>query len=245
MISELRNRHGEKLDFRFHESSDPIRQNHVVVIGHGVTANLDRPWAEALANGLAGVGIDALRISFSGNGESEGDFRDSCITREVEDLGSVLDALQSAGATTSYAGHSMGGAVGFVRTPDDPRIEHFISLAGMVETARFAEEEFGMETPDEGVMWEEDDLPLSSTFMNDLRTINSLVENPSRIHVPILFVHGADDDLVPPSEAEAAFANANEPKEIAILEGVNHVFGGTEEKMVGVVVGWMRNQLAA
>ena len=39
------------------------------------------------------AGIPALRFSFSGNGGSEGRFEDSCITKEVEDLGAVIDAL--------------------------------------------------------------------------------------------------------------------------------------------------------
>ena len=103
-----------------------------MVIGHGVTAHKDRPFLVALAEGLSRAGIAALRISFSGNGASEGRFEDSNISKEVEDLGAVLDALP--GRALAYAGHSMGGAVGVLRAARDPRIRALVSLAAIVHT---------------------------------------------------------------------------------------------------------------
>jgi len=75
MKSEIRNNEGEKLDYRFHAapgSGGADSKSPIVVIGHGVTANLDRPFIAGLAEGLAAAGVPALRFSFAGNGESEG-----------------------------------------------------------------------------------------------------------------------------------------------------------------------------
>ena len=44
MIEQIRNAHGEALDFAFTTGSTPL-----CVIGHGVTGNKDRPWAITLA----------------------------------------------------------------------------------------------------------------------------------------------------------------------------------------------------
>ena len=128
MFGEIRNEHGERLDYTYHEGKD----NKIVVIGHGVTGNKDRPALIALAEGLADAGISALRFSFSGNGESEGAFTDSTITKGVADLGTIIDAL--SGYKVCYVGHSMGGAVGVLRAAADERIEVLVSLAGMVHT---------------------------------------------------------------------------------------------------------------
>ena len=98
MFNEIRNEHGERLDYTVHEG----KGNRIVVIGHGVTGNKDRPALVALAEGLAAAGISALRVSFSGNGESEGAFTDSTITKEVADLGKVIDALD--GYNVCYVG---------------------------------------------------------------------------------------------------------------------------------------------
>ena len=43
-----------------------------VVIGHGLTSEMDRPWQVELARQLAAAGFGTLRFSFSGNGGSEG-----------------------------------------------------------------------------------------------------------------------------------------------------------------------------
>ena len=246
MFGEIRNANGEKIDYRFHEAaSGDAASKHVFVIGHGVTANLDRPWAEALANGLAAAGFHALRFSFSGNGDSEGDFRDCTISKEVSDLGSVLDAVTAAGYTVSYAGHSMGGAVGVLRAASDDRIRHLISLAGMVETKRFANEEFGDQTPDSGFMWDDEDCPLSSTYMNDLTSIDSVKDKAQSINVPWLIIHGTEDDLVPVQEARDIFALASEPKSLVELEGVDHVFNDAgRDQMVTAVVDWVKSVTA-
>jgi uncharacterized protein len=244
MFGDIRNAQGEKLNYRWHPATTPLNPQHIVIIGHGVTAHLDRPFVAALAEGLAAAGLSALRFSFSGNGTSEGRFQDSCITKEVADLGAVIDTLTAAGHSVSYVGHSMGGAVGVLRSGQDARIQAFVSLAGMVETARFAETEFGMVTPDEGCMWDEPDCPLSSTFMNDLRSIGSVESAITAVKCPVLFVYGADDDLVLPQEGRAIFAAANEPKHHVELEGSNHVFSGdATPRMVFVVTEWLKGRV--
>jgi alpha-beta hydrolase superfamily lysophospholipase len=237
------NKHGQKLDFRFHESPAPLDPKHVIVIGHGLTGNLDRPFLKALAEGLAAAGFQALRVSWSGNGGSEGDFRESCISRQVDDLGSIIDTLTNEGYAVSYAGHSMGGAVGTLRAAMDPRLRYVISLAGMVETARFVEGEFGGVTPDAGFMWDEPEFPLSSTFVNDLRRIGSTMDEAQKIAVPYLLLHGTQDDLVPVEDARALFnSGAGNPGHLIEME-TDHVFtaDGTPA-MVSEVVHWLKSR---
>jgi alpha-beta hydrolase superfamily lysophospholipase len=238
----LVNRHGQKLDHHFHESPAPLDPKHVIIIGHGLTANLDRPFLKALAEGLADSGFHALRLSWSGNGRSEGDFRESCISREVEDLGSVIDTITEAGYTVSYAGHSMGGAVGTLRAATDTRLRYVISLAGMVEAARFVEAEFGNVTPDAGFMWDEPDFPLSSAFVNDLRRIGSTTAEAQKIAVPYLLLHGTQDDLVPVEDARALFkTGAGNPGALVEME-TDHVFsGGGTQTMVSEVIHWLKS----
>src|SRR5690606_9062424 len=101
----------------------------LVIIGHGVTANLDRPLLKALADGLAAKGWPCLRLSFSGNGNSEGDFRESNITKESEDLADLIESLPDE-TELAYIGHSMGGAVGIMTAAEDERIKVLVTLAG-------------------------------------------------------------------------------------------------------------------
>ena len=241
MFGEIRNNAGEKLDYVVHEGNANSKQ--IVVLGHGVTGNKDRPFLVALSEGLEKAGINVLRFSFAGNGASEGRFEDAVITKEVDDLGRVIDALD--GYTVCYAGHSMGGAVGVLRASTDGRIRYLISLAGMVDTKGFAEREFGDVTPDEGNMWDDEDCPLSSAYVNDLTALDTVVDRATQISVPWLLVHGTEDDVVPIEDSQAIFAKANEPKDLIRLPGASHVFGDDATAvMVEKVTAWVLKQFA-
>jgi uncharacterized protein len=240
MIDEIKNQRGEKLDYTLHTPSK--ESNTIVVLGHGVTGNKDRPFVVALAEDLAEAGVHALRFSFSGNGASGGRFVDSNISKEVEDLGAVLDKLSSS--KIGYIGHSMGGAVGVLRAARDPRINFLVSLAGMVHTKAFAEREFGTVTPGQGFMWDDSNCPLSEDYMNDMRKIDTVVNEAPKIKTPWLLVHGSEDDVVPVQDSRDIFAKANEPKKLIEIPGANHVFAGDATKpMIQHVVAWIKKQI--
>ncbi len=240
MNQEIRNPQGETLDYAFHPAAGEAPSPRILIIGHGVTGNKDRPWAIALAEAASAAGVPALRFSFAGNGESGGDFRDATISKEVADLGAVIEAVAGTYPEIIYAGHSMGGAVGVIRAAKDERITHLISLAGMVHTRRFTEVEFGEETPDTGFMWEDEDCPLSSAFVNDLTEIGSVIDLTSEINIPWLLVHGDADDVVSIGESRELFAAAHQPKTFIELPMVNHVFADEGLRpMTKAVVDWL------
>ncbi len=237
MFGEIRNDDGERLDYTFHEGGE----GKLVVIGHGVTGNKDRPFVVALSEGLSAAGIAVLRFSFSGNGDSEGRFVDSTITKEVTDLRVVMDA--AGDQRFCFVGHSMGGAVGVIAASQEHRIRLLISLAGMVHTRAFAAREFGDVTPDAGCMWDEPDCPLSSTYMNDMNQIDSVAELGAKIMVPWLLVHGTDDDVVPIQDSKDIMARANAPTELFEIPGGDHVFNDDAmAPMVNKVVDWTGTQ---
>ena len=236
MFGTIRNSSGEVLDYTFHAGTEGSR--HIAVLGHGVTGNKDRPFVVALAEGLAAAGIHALRFSFAGNGASEGRFADATISKEVGDLGAVLDALD--GSSVCYVGHSMGGAVGVLSR--DERIRLLVSLAGMVHTRAFAEREFGEEVPDEGCMWDEPDCPLSQAYMDDMAQIDTVVERGAEIAVPWLLVHGSEDDVVPIADSHDILAQASDTAELVVIDGADHVFSEHAQVMVERVVGWLQGQ---
>ncbi len=236
---EIRNAQGERLDYAFHAGDHP--SSRIVVLGHGVTGNKDRPLLLALTQSLNAAGLSVLGFSFSGNGDSEGRFVDSCISKEVEDLGCVLDALGATSVT--YIGHSMGAAVGVLRAATDRRIDQLISLAGMVDTAAFALREFGDVTPDEGLMWDKPECPLSSTYMNDLAGIGTVLPQAETLSIPWLLLHGTADDVVPLEDSLRAQAVAGEKVTLATLPGADHVFDGEATQiMCQRVIEWLIGQ---
>lgn len=238
MFGTIRNPSGEALDYTFHAGAQGERR--IAVLGHGVTGNKDRPFVVALAEGLAAIGIHALRFSFAGNGASEGRFADATISKEVADLGAVLSVLD--GYSVCYVGHSMGGAVGVLSR--DERIGRLVSLAGMVHTRAFAEREFGAEVPGEGCMWDDPDCPLSQAYMDDMVQIDTVVERGAEIAVPWLLIHGSEDDVVPMADAHDIVARAGGNAALVVIDGADHVFSEHVQVMVDRVVGWLRGPWA-
>ncbi|GAB5560790.1 MAG: alpha/beta hydrolase [Synoicihabitans sp.] len=232
---------GERLDFVFHAGAPNSRK--IIVLGHGVTGHKDRPFLVEIAEGLAARGFNVVRCSWSGNGESEGEFSASNITKEVRDLDAIIGTLKTAGYRIAYAGHSMGGAVGVRRAAHDQRIEWLISLAGIVHTWSFAQSAFGHLTPGEGLMFDKPGLVLPQAYMDDLQAIGSLIDEVDQIKVPWLLIHGTNDPVVPQQDSRDAYARATGDKTYVELPGIDHLFAPNAiPKVVDTVADWCRDR---
>ena len=218
--SRILNSQGERLDIAFHQGT---HLGAMVVLGHGVTGNKDRPLLIEIAKGLAKKGWPCIRFSFSGNGDSEGKFEDSNITKEVDDLWSILKTVPQE-KRIAYIGHSMGAAVGVKKASRGMLIQCLISLAGMVNTAGFVEREFGDVVTGKGFMWDDKNCPLSESYVNDLKEIGSLLPDAARIECPWLLIHGTDDDVVPIEDSRQAFEAARCEKKLIEIPGAGHSF---------------------
>jgi uncharacterized protein len=220
-MNDLRNIHGERLDHHFHPGA---RHDTLVILGHGLTGNKDRPLLVALAEGLASIGWPCLRVSFSGNGDSQGRFEDSCITRQIGDLQAVLDTVPDY-VGIAYVGHSMGSATGVMTAVRDLRIQALISLAGMTHVAAFAQREFVGLVPGKDCIWEDEAFPLSESLVDDMKTIGSILPSVERLIRPWLLIHGLEDDVVPVADSRDAHAAARNRSELLEIPGAGHVFG--------------------
>ncbi len=234
----IRNRQGERIATSWTPGAEGARD--LIVIGHGLTSDKDRPWSEALSRELAKNGVASLRIAFSGNGESEGSFLDSTITKEVEDLRAVMDAFE--GWRLGYIGQSMGAAVGVLGAAGDARIKVLVSLAGMVHTAEFARRLFGHLKPGE-LMLGKSGRTLGPKFSRDMQSIGSVIDRAKEISVPWLIVHGDGDDVVPITDSQEIHAASKGHAEMHAIPGADHSFAGTGlEAMTSIVVPWLRER---
>ena len=231
-MDTIRNEEGERIDstLTLSTSSNSVGE-WLVILGHGLTGDKDRPLITDTAAAMNQAGFDTLRISFSGNGQSEGNFEESTITKEFSDLGAVIDEAAEHYSKIAYVGHSMGCAVGVLRTSKDPRIHALISLAGMVDCKKFAEDEFSESIPGRDDMWDEPDKPLSQGFYDDLtKTIISTAPAAEHINIPWLLIHGTADDVVLPADTQTIAALNKENVETHSIEGADHQFSDEAHK---------------
>jgi uncharacterized protein len=219
-MTELKNPQGEKLDHHFHKAE---RRDTLLILGHGLTGDKDRPLLVALAEALSARGWPCLRVSFSGNGASEGKFEDSNITKQVADLKAVLDTVPDY-VRIAYAGHSMGAATGVCAAADDLRIQALISLAGMVHCAQFAEREFAGLVSGRDCIWEDASFPLSEALVSDMRRIDSVLPIAGRLTQSWLLLHGLEDDVVPVSDSRDVHAAVRAKSKLVEIPAAGHVF---------------------
>ncbi|MES2997567.1 MAG: alpha/beta fold hydrolase [Verrucomicrobiota bacterium] len=234
--SHILNSAGERIDVTYHPSE---RHDTLVIIGHGVTGNKDRSLVVELAEGLAARGWSCLRMSFAGNGDSEGNFEDCTISREIGDLKAVLETVPDW-VRVIYIGHSMGGAVGVLTAVEDVRIGGLVSLAGMTHTAAFYEREFGLRTPGQDVMWEKPECPLSQAFADGMKEVGNTLEAAGKIVQPWLLIHGEADDVVPIQDGIDAHAAAICQKRWVAVPGGDHSFDGVRHVVIAEVDAWLK-----
>ncbi len=237
----IRNSHGERLAHAFTPArgSAHTHGGKLMIVSHGVTSQHERPYLVQLCEALADVGIASLRFTFSGNGDSEGRFEDCCISKEVEDLGAVIDALEGEGCwKLAYTGHSMGGAVGVIRAAQDPRLRALVCLAGMVEVQGFMQRHFKDLVPGVDCMLGREHAKLSASFLEDSASIGTTLGWAGSVTVPWLLVHGTADELVPFEESQRCEEVSAGTAQLIAMEGSDHCFEGQIETMVRHVVGF-------
>jgi len=62
---------------------------------------------------------------------------------------------------------------------------------------------------------------------------------------PLLLVHGADDDRLPPSCSEYLYARAGDPRELVILREARHSLRQRRDVLYPLLLGWLTARLGA
>ncbi len=242
----LYNAHGERLDYTYHPAKNPrINQSKnkssqlpLIIMGHGLAGSKDTPIISFLATSLSDCGWPCLRISFSGNGLSDGNFIDSTISKEVGEVSSVIDQV-GMGRKIIYLGYSMGATVGGFAVARDERIKLIISLSGMVETRAFIKRSLHHLVPDRDCIGNNKKFPLSSTLLDDLSQLDSLTHAVAELRIPWLCVHGTNDSVIPIEESRKLVSLLRGRPELVELPGENHPLIRGKENALKAVLTWL------
>lgn len=205
-----------------------------------------------LAERLSEKGIVALRIDFRGSGDSEGDFSQMTLEGEIEDAKVAVDFLQTLPEVDpnrlAILGLSMGGAVAATLSGRDSRIcacALWSAVADFSQTffSKAAEEilEKGHKTMDFSAN------VVSREFLLGCRDAKPHLELAKR-NLPVLVVHGAEDQTVPPAQAELyrnSAQRAGSPVEYHIIPDADHTYTTQdwEGKVLALTVSWLAKQL--
>lgn len=220
------------------------RKPPVTVLCHGFKGFKDwglfPPLAERLAAGGRAVAI--FDFSHNGVGERPGEFDRldlfgrQTVSRNVQDLGTVLDALdgevgRAAGLPCerkcSVVGHSLGGAAAVLRASEDGRVVCVATLNGTSHFNRLPAAE-AERARREGQTFVRNartgqDMPLERGWFDDAAR-HDLETAATQVFVPALVLQALNDEAVPPAEGRALSGWIAGSRLVEIADA-DHVFG--------------------
>ncbi|HUU45997.1 MAG TPA: alpha/beta hydrolase [Acidobacteriota bacterium] len=157
-----------------------------------------------LLQGAAGRGIGIAAFNYRGTGESAGEPSEEGVYRDAE---AVYDHLLSAGAAPEDIvvwGHSIGGAVAC-------ELALRRRCAGLILESTFRSARVMAQRM---IPW----LPVGLFLTLRLDNEKAL----ARLDLPILFIHGTADPVVPVDDSRYLHNLARGPKELWLVDGADH-----------------------
>lgn len=232
---------GETLAASLERPSPSAEPCPAVLLLHGFTGHKaeDGRLFVRLARALAASGMASLRIDFRGSGDSDGDFADLTIERELEDARaalSLLAALPSVdGARVAVLGLSLGSAVAALLAGERADLAALVLWAPVTRPSELFANPIELE-PRPG--WR-----VAPSFYSSSSRARPL-EALARWAGPVLCVSGTRDYL-PRVWAEEARATSRHPASALELVEGEHTFGADAGKARAIELtrGWLRARL--
>lgn len=155
------------------------------------------------------MGFSVLLIDYRGYGKSKGNFpNESQVYQDAQIAWNYLVKQKQIPANQIFIyGHSLGGAVAIDLAVKHPKaaglIVHnsFTSMQNMAKLERY----FRL-------------FPISLILKYRFDSITKV----KSLQMPVLFVHGTADAMIPPTMSKTLYAAAPEPKQLVLVPGAKH-----------------------
>lgn len=228
----------------------------VSIFIHGFKGFKDWGHWDSVAEAFSQAGIMFLKFNFSHNGttvEAPMDFMDleafgnNNFITELDDLDVLMNWIYSDAFSErfplaqkinalplSLIGHSRGGGIAILKAAEDDRVSSLITWAAVNDFNKKWTEEAVQPWKEEGVQYilngrTGQQMPLYYQLYESYLTHKARLDIPevyASFSKPHLILHGTEDNAVPLHAAEELH-EWNPESQLKILEGANHVFGGS------------------
>lgn len=221
----------------------------VVIFCHGYKGFKDWGAWDLMAEYIAKAGFCFIKFNFSHNGgtvENPIDFPDlkafgnNNYTTELNDLGDVLDWIQSEFKTNPHIaideinliGHSRGGGIAILKASEDKRISKLITLASVSDFgSRFGSKHEIKTWKETGVKYVQNgrtkqQMPhfyqFYEDFLNNEKRLH-IKSSTEQLDIPTLIIHGDKDSSVDIKEAYNIH-KWHKNSTLNIIKNADHVF---------------------
>jgi dipeptidyl aminopeptidase/acylaminoacyl peptidase len=208
----------------------------------------------ALSRRLAAEGIASLRFDFRGSGESEGEFEEMTPLEELSDARAALRHLSAIRRIDrrrmAVVGFSLGGMIAAMTAAREPSLKAAVLWSPVAHPSEIMTRNrpaSDIETVNREGRIDMGGLFVGRAFVETMSELDPLVEI-AKSRVPLLLVHGTEDDGVPFSHSAdylAAAEAAGVPAEIVPVDGADHVFSAValREKVLDATTGFLKRHL--
>lgn len=237
----------------FYDSTDNIKlcgllskvndSNKIVVLCHGLKADkTERNSFDEFVEKLQDENINSFRFDFRGHGESSGNDYEMTATKEVEDLQETINMLINTGFNEIILlGASFGASIiSLLDYSKYKEVKGLISWYGALDYQATIEEDSFFSLEHKQIAERDGYYPIVSKrtgkvfkLGKDLYDeIYSIVPYKKLINVdlPILFVHGLTDDMVPYQLSEKICSLCKNAK-LELIENGNHTFDNDKKAL--------------
>ena len=219
----------------------------LVILLHGFSSAKDRMHTVQAAEAMREAGFDTLRFDLYGHGESGGEFRKHTLYKWISNTLAVIDYARETGYTDLYlSGHSQGGLVAALAAGmERDRIKGLILRAPAFMIPQAARDGVLL-----GHAFDPDHIPDSVAAVQGLELDGNYIRTAQTIHAedavdrfkgPVLILHGAEDDTVPPADSRKMSERYADCK-LAVIAGETHHFDRHPEQMRTLIRAWMMKQ---
>lgn len=198
-----------------------------------------------IARALCDAGFIVLRFDFRGSGDSDGDFEDMTVPKEVSDASKAISFLLSLPFTDpqriGVIGLSMGGRVAAILASRDKRVRFVVLYSAALGPLR---KKFlsGLKIGDLKRLEEGEAVSIGGGWYLKkpfFETLDSPVplQILDAIKVPVLMIHGDSDSVIPLEDSIKGYEilrGLNRRNELYIVKGGDHTF--TEKKHTREVI---------
>jgi esterase/lipase len=205
---------------------------------------------KAIANinsSLAEFGIATVRFDMTGIGSSEGDFKETNFSTQLEDTESVIDYMKEYyGMPELSIGHSLGGAVALFTAAKYEEVKAVVTIAAPSEPNKLGQKlkrtrersiQEGIATTEiGGVKFE-----FKPQFFDDLEKyhMKNLLQH---FRKPLMVMHSPVDTYCDISNATEIMRNASHPKSFVSLDNIDHLMlDKNDAQWIGEIIGsWFK-----
>ncbi len=218
------------------------------LFAHFFTGNKNFTAVRNISHALTQNQIAVMRFDFTGLGKSEGEFKNTNFTTNVEDLIAASQFLATHfKAPKLIIGHSLGGAAAIYAASKIDSIEA-VSTIGAPANPNHVKHLFVEHIDDINLDGEATfeiagrPFTIKKQFLEDIKN-KDLPKILKELRKPILIFHSPQDKIVGIKNARILFEAAHHPKSFISLDKANHLLTNKEDSFyVGKVVSAWANR---